>query len=160
MVIQICIGPNEWSQSVYYPTEISDLYLSKLVDTYQLVYKRELTPEEKEISKTWPNEALSKAHLKLVKDTLKAKKLTCFNVDHCQKLETKPTSFGQCTRCHFARYCSTNCQAEHWKSKHKRQCNLEVTKEVVDSIYSGRRIIIGSEAEAKTDSYSEYQPKS
>lgn len=28
----------------------------------------------------------------------------------------------RCMNCAFARYCSTSCQAAHWKSKHKGDC--------------------------------------
>lgn len=44
---------------------------------------------------------------------------------NCFVLETdlpRGTTLSQCSQCRVAKYCGRDCQAEHWKKEHKKQC--------------------------------------
>eukprot|EP00978_Attheya_sp_CCMP212_P001454 scaffold3046_cov51-Attheya_sp.AAC.3 len=40
----------------------------------------------------------------------------------CTKYEEKVKSFPQCSRCKLVAYCGSQCQKQHWKCGHKKQC--------------------------------------
>ncbi|XP_062566982.1 uncharacterized protein LOC134229280 [Saccostrea cucullata] len=40
----------------------------------------------------------------------------------CRKLETEKEKFLYCGKCRLSRYCSPECQKEHWKQGHKEMC--------------------------------------
>jgi len=40
----------------------------------------------------------------------------------CNNYEEKVKSFPHCSRCKCVAYCSSQCQKEHWKCGHKKQC--------------------------------------
>jgi hypothetical protein len=40
----------------------------------------------------------------------------------CGTHETTRRPLKTCTRCHTARYCNSDCQMNHWKEGHKREC--------------------------------------
>jgi len=42
--------------------------------------------------------------------------------DACGKLETKRGDMSKCSRCSQIRYCSKECQIEHWHKGHKSDC--------------------------------------
>ena len=44
--------------------------------------------------------------------------------DHCQKPFTSDVKSMKCGGCFLPRYCSKDCQSEHWKSVHKKECKL------------------------------------
>ncbi|KAK8816076.1 MYND-type zinc finger protein [Blastocystis sp. ATCC 50177/Nand II] len=46
---------------------------------------------------------------------------TCSN-PNCGNTESKPGEFKKCSRCKTACYCSKECQLEHWKNGHKKEC--------------------------------------
>ncbi len=53
----------------------------------------------------------------------------CFGCNHH---ELSPGSHKQCIRCKLARYCSKQCQTQHWKSAHRQLCKehgLEIAKD-------------------------------
>merc|ERR1711988_1460487 len=49
---------------------------------------------------------------------------TCMKCSNppCTEVETKIGKFSRCGRCNTAKYCSTKCQKEHWRSGHKINC--------------------------------------
>jgi len=54
----------------------------------------------------------------------------------CGTHETTRCPLKTCTRCHTARYCNRDCQMNHWKAGHKRECKQlhkehEIKKAVV-----------------------------
>lgn len=40
----------------------------------------------------------------------------------CRKLETEKEKFLYCGQCKLSRYCSPQCQKDHWKQSHKMMC--------------------------------------
>ncbi|GAQ88428.1 hypothetical protein KFL_004270080 [Klebsormidium nitens] len=42
----------------------------------------------------------------------------------CSRAENQRGIFMRCGRCRIARYCSQTCQKTHWKSGHKRDCDV------------------------------------
>jgi MYND finger/Sel1 repeat len=53
----------------------------------------------------------------------------CFNPS-CGRKDNADTRFQSCSKCKSVKYCSRECQVEHWKNGHKSQCKtLEKSKE-------------------------------
>ena len=42
--------------------------------------------------------------------------------------------FKACARCHAVNYCSPECQAEHWKSTHKKECKRMAAAAVAQEV--------------------------
>jgi len=41
---------------------------------------------------------------------------------YCSKVEHKKGEFSLCDRCESVKYCSRQCQVQHWKAGHRKQC--------------------------------------
>jgi len=41
---------------------------------------------------------------------------------YCSKVEQKKGEFSLCDRCEIVKYCSRQCQVQHWKAGHRKQC--------------------------------------
>jgi len=95
--------------------------------------------------RNWINNEVITDFFNLSKFVLEQQLFWCGNREQCEKSETRIGEFQRCARCKWVRYCSKQCQIDHWKRKHSAQC-MKKPEDLVD-LFKGRRIIIGSDDE-------------
>lgn len=99
----------------------------------------------------WMNKEILRSLFAVSKITLSSNPFYCGNRKTCTKKEDKTTKFMQCSQCLWVRYCSKECQTAEWRAGHKDICNKPATKELLQDLLKGRRLIIGQEDEESTD---------
>lgn len=78
-------------------------------------------------TKSSSEDKMSETHVELMKLCEKVGSMRC----HCCKISsdlymaTKKKEMMKCNRCHWARYCSRECQLRHWDMGHKKDCKMK-----------------------------------
>ncbi|CAC5386848.1 unnamed protein product [Mytilus coruscus] len=106
-------GPDilAFNDEISYHAEATDLDEAKVYSTPPLKTDRNLS-------------LCNNKPIQSPRDTVKSKKTCC----GCQKMST---SFKACTNCRIARYCSKECQTNHW-ILHKHMCPLLSEKYTIE----------------------------
>ena len=58
----------------------------------------------------------------------------CSNHPACANFETRVAEFKRCSSCHFAFYCSRECQKADWKLRHKAICGKPLTFDDISTL--------------------------
>ncbi|XP_035682978.1 ankyrin repeat and SOCS box protein 8-like isoform X1 [Branchiostoma floridae] len=81
------------------------------------------------------NRARVEESLKLVEEAKKTKLLRCCNPKCGKPGERKTGTLKLCAGCKLTRYCSRDCQIQHWSVGHKKCCQYDVYTEETADIY-------------------------
>lgn len=137
----------QWKNTCTYAADLVDQHLKvSFAKSYKMVYG--VSFSEADLESPWPSSGIVTKHLEFTRQTIQLHLFFCGNHDSCGKRELKAQSFNQCSKCKWTRYCSQPCQLDHWKTKHKTECGKLLSEADAESLFKGRRIIIGAEADA------------
>lgn len=138
----------QWKTTCTYAADLVAHQLkASFAQSYKMAYG--VSFSEDDLESPWPSASIVAKHLEFTRQTVQLHLFFCGNHDVCGKRELKAQSFAQCSRCKWTRYCSKEpCQLDHWKTKHKLECGKPLSEADAESLFKGRRIIIGVEADA------------
>lgn len=144
----------KWKSSCAYDAALIDtVFRAHFSAMYTLVYQEAL--RESDLESPYPNQKLVKRHLAFTRQSIGNQLFQCGNYEVCGKREDKPRSFSACAKCKWIRYCSKQCQVQHWKIKHKAECAQPFSADDAEALFKGRRIVIGAEGDVGTPATTE-----